>query len=89
MEQSEGEGNEVGSVEFCVTKAQDGTLTFHVERDGQAEQSMPAPDIGQALKMVLDAYRQEDGGAEAGGYNSVTEPPPPMMGKRPRIGARA
>jgi hypothetical protein len=44
---------------LCINVAQDGSLTFYVEQDGQpAAQEQPASDIGQALKMALDAYKQ-------------------------------
>lgn len=69
------------AVKFCIAMGQDGTLTYYTERDGQPEAEMPAQDIGQALKLLLEAYRETDGGAEQGGFNSVAEPAQP--GARP------
>lgn len=64
------------AVKFCIAMGQDGTLTYYTERNGQPEAEMPAQNIGEALKLLLDAYRETDGGAEQGGFNSVAEDAP-------------
>ena len=81
------DANEPG-VKFCIAKAADGSLTYYTERNGQAEQEMPVSDIGQALKMALEAFREEDGGAEKGGYDSVNDPLArgPMPPKKAKYG---
>ena len=63
-----------GSVEFCIRRTTDGKLSYYTERDGQPEQETPVPDIGQALKMALMAFQEADGGAEKGGFDSVSDP---------------
>jgi hypothetical protein len=58
----EGAGDDdTGTTELCIEVAQDGGLTVYMEQ-GESEagedQKQPASDIGDALKKVLDLYRQ-------------------------------
>ena len=82
------QGADDAGVKFCIRKSPDGSLTYYTERNGQAEQEMPANDIGQALKMALDAFREADGGAEKGGFDSVNDPLArgPMPPRKPKYG---
>ena len=57
-----------GGTEICLTVSTDGSLSVYkesAENEGAGEQSAkPAADIGAALKMILDLYREiaADGG---------------------------
>jgi hypothetical protein len=65
-EQSEPtEQGEVGYVEFCIRmNMQDGSLTYTTEKNGEPAPEQPVSDIGQALKMALDAYKNEEANGE-------------------------
>lgn len=82
------EAQEPAGVVFCIRKSPDGSLTYYTERNGQEEHEMPVNDIGQALKMALEAYREADGGAEKGGFDSVNDPLArgPMPPRKPKYG---
>lgn len=56
--QPEAETEDAGKTEICLVVGQDGALSVYTEQGGQAGPEQPAPDIGQALKMVLDAYKK-------------------------------
>jgi hypothetical protein len=58
------EQGDAGATELCIKVAPDGSLSFYVERDGQPAEEQQAPDIGQALKMALDAYKQLQSGGD-------------------------
>jgi hypothetical protein len=59
------EQGEAGYVEFCIRmNIQDGSLTYSTERNGEPAPEQPASDIGQALKMALDAYKHEEANGE-------------------------
>ena len=54
-----------GGTEICLAIAPDGALSVYTKGpDGAgAESAQPAADIGAALKMVLDLYKQNAGAA--------------------------
>jgi hypothetical protein len=58
----EGAGDvDTGTTELCIEVAQDGNLSVYMEQGEQEtgeDQKQPAADIGDALKKVLDMYRQ-------------------------------
>ena len=73
-----------GAVEICIKVAEDGSLSVYKE-SGEAEgaeaAATPAGDIGQALKIALDLYRElgaSPTGGERGGFDSVSAPQNPM-----------
>ena len=69
-EMAEGEAGQpdndpAGSVELCIQVAADGSLSVYKESSADGEEAnttesprQDAADIGQALKMVLDMYKQ-------------------------------
>ena len=65
-----------GGTELCIAVAQDGSITYYTEKDGQPGDPQPAQDIGAALKMALDAYRSLESGAESSGFESVADDAP-------------
>ncbi len=65
VEQLEEPTEVAGSIEFCIRMSPDGALTYYTERDGQSAEEQSVSDIGQALKMALDAYKTAE--AQAGG----------------------
>ena len=52
------EGEEADT-EITLAIAPDGALSVYVERAGQEEERQAVPDIGGALRTVLDLYKRE------------------------------
>jgi hypothetical protein len=57
-EPQEAEAGEAG-IEICLAVAADGSMSVYVERAGQEEERQAVPDIGGALRTVLDLYKRE------------------------------
>lgn len=74
-----GETKSEAGMEFTVQVFPDGRIQVYHEVDGQEQQRMDVPDIGQALKAVLDLYRSNASGDEeqafAAGYGADDEQP--------------
>ena len=63
---AEGQDDDAGSQEICITVASDGSLSVGLEMGGEMQgDETPAKDIADALKQALMLYKQISGGAQA------------------------
>lgn len=82
-----GETESEAGHEFTLQVFPDGRMQVYHEVDGQEQERQDVPDIGQALKMVLDLYRanasQDDQEAFEAGYSADTEEPKAPARRQP------
>jgi len=62
------QGEQSGATEICLAVAPDGSLSVYTEQPGGtggAQNAQPAADIGAALQLILNAYKQMSAGQDA------------------------
>ena len=57
--------DDAGKTSLCIdVDDASGAITFEIEKGGQPGKPQPCADIGQALKMALQAYQQLNSGGQ-------------------------
>lgn len=55
---------EAEGTEICIAIAPDGSMSVYLERAGEEQERQAVPDIGGALRKVLDLYKKEAAGTD-------------------------